>query len=57
MHPASLRAVPGRYRLLTELGRGGMGAVFLVFDEVRCECVALTPTFVQTPEFDVGFTR
>jgi serine/threonine protein kinase len=46
-----------RYRFIAELGRGGMGAVLLVFDAEREQEVALKRMVARGPEFDIRFKR
>jgi serine/threonine-protein kinase len=55
--PQSSRLVAGRYRVLEELGRGGMGSVHRAFDEFVGEPVALKTLHTTIPELVERFKR
>ncbi|MDY7037530.1 MAG: hypothetical protein SV375_15375, partial [Thermodesulfobacteriota bacterium] len=40
----------GRYQVVKELGRGGMGAVFLAYDPFIDRQAAIKTTFIPTPQ-------
>jgi serine/threonine protein kinase len=47
----------GRYRIIRQLGEGGMGAVYEAINEPVCSIVALKETFAQTEEEQKAFVR